>query len=86
MIDKQLFEAALATAHEQCSAAPNGQCIHIQAINESKDALTKALAVALEVAMEAGVDPATFFFHMGLHVGYRLHQLEYYENPPDASS
>lgn len=81
----ELFTKAMATAHEQCVAS-NGECIHEQAMRANRDVLKIALGAALDKAMEASVDPALFFFHMGVHVGYRFHQLEYLENPPGASS
>ena len=80
MITRELLEQAIATAHEQCGET----CIHQEAVGEAKEALNLALANALEVALHPGIDPGLFFFHMGLHVGYRLHQLEYAENPPNA--
>jgi hypothetical protein len=75
MLTPQLFKQALETAASIC--APD-KCLLEDAMADDNisSALKTEVAKFGLTAIFSGADPVLSVFDMGLHVGYRLHQLE----------
>jgi predicted amino acid dehydrogenase len=81
MITKEMFKQALETSHNSCDT-PEG-CIHAEAAADNSDAMMERVIDAVMGAKDTGASPGLGIFYMGLHVGYRLRQLELEPVPQD---
>ena len=79
MITPDLVLQALKTCQEPCKDA----CLHADACEEMHNEIEHAILVSVRYALEQGVSPAIMTFMTGLHVGYRLHQLETTATPKE---
>lgn len=71
-ITPELVKQALDASHENCEA----KCIHIDACLANHDAIFARIKEEVAAYLAKGYDPYLGCFFLGLHVGYRLHQLE----------
>jgi hypothetical protein len=77
MITKELLAKAIASSHQDCQGSEG--CLHASAISELPEEVDEAISGSILSAISLGSPeraPESVFFH-GLHVGYRLRQLEY---------
>jgi hypothetical protein len=78
MLNQEIVEHAIETAHEVCAASPNG-CVHANALSKAHTAMLLDQSRLLNdaVADNMGLrDIIGLLYNHALHVGYRLHQLE----------
>lgn len=73
MLNKELIEQAIATAHQEC-ATPEG-CVHAKAFDEAFDVVSRDTLRAGLIAMTSD-NPILALWYHAVHVGYRLRQLE----------
>jgi len=72
MITPDLMRRAIETAGAHCEDG----CPHADAFPPNAEALTRAVGMAITAAMASGKSPAAMIFSEGVHVGYRLRELE----------
>lgn len=82
MITADSLRTAIKTSHDHCKGA-NG-CVHADAFAECGSDI-EAYAVQSQSSPLAQFDPILAAIFQGVHLGYRLHQLET-EQPIDAHS
>lgn len=81
MVTKDNMRKALKEAFSQCQETP---CIHAHALSENIEGMIDVITAATEEHSNRNIDPTVSSFYAGLHVGYRLGQLEYENvNPKD---
>jgi hypothetical protein len=73
-IPAELFKQALDTCTDACEA--DGQCNHHDAIKGNDKVIQQALMDAFVQCVMNNASPSFGIFDLGVHVGYRLHQLE----------
>jgi hypothetical protein len=74
MITKELVERALETSHDAC--ATDAGCIHAEGVSQAEDAIHKSLLELLTSCFTNPLAAPLHIFYAGLHVGYRLRDLE----------
>ena len=79
MITTEMFQKALKTAHEPCRE----DCVHADAFQESEKVIEEEIAKCVGYALTTGVSPALMLLSAGIHIGYRLHQLEIEPTPKE---
>jgi len=75
MITKELLKRALDTATDNCTGETNG-CVHGPAVDQLRKELEREMGIVVAQCLIVGASPTWGLFDMGMHVGYRLHQLE----------
>lgn len=78
MLNAEIVEQAIATAHEACSKNKTG-CVHAHALAEAAETVLndQSSTVGMAISDNFGVrDLFALLYNHALHVGYRLHQLE----------
>lgn len=74
MVTKEQVLDALASSHVECTKSHDG-CVHAASFEGSEQELNEHVIKASLVAM-SGPNPALSMWFIGLHVGYRLRELE----------
>jgi hypothetical protein len=78
MLNQEIVEHAIETAHEVCAASPDG-CVHAEALSKAHTAMLQDQSRVFGNAVSDNMglrDIIGLLYNHALHVGYRLHQLE----------
>jgi hypothetical protein len=74
LVSKEQVLDALAHSHDACAKNPDG-CVHAAALKGSEQELNEHL-IKCALLSVGSTNPALSMWFVGLHVGYRLHELE----------
>jgi hypothetical protein len=73
MLTPELFKQAIDTADDTCTET---ECVHAKMMEANREHLLEVIQCFGVLALSRGLSPSLSLFALGLHVGYRLHQLE----------
>ena len=74
MITPELFQQAIAKGADPCKGEEG--CIHEAAMHANVKALEAEIEKCIFYAVKEGASPTMLVFSAGIHIGYRLAQLE----------
>lgn len=81
-LTKELVTEAINTAHSaNCHTATNHTCIHAKPMSECAELIMEAMAKSLAASDANDLSPATGLLLEGIHIGYRMHQLQVEAEP-----
>lgn len=80
MLTPEMFKQAVETSHEECKASPTG-CIHADSMD--MPSMSRVVEFCIANALTNGLDPGIAILHAGIHIGYRMRQIETDTTPID---
>lgn len=75
-LTKELTAQAIKTAHSSCHTPDNPHCIHAESICDNGNLMNEVMEIAIKSALADDLDPMQGLIIEGIHIGYRMHQLQ----------